>query len=101
MQCETCGKTTELFLTEVEGAKLKLCKNCGRYGKVIKRLKTEQEVKREEKQESKKIKKLILGQEKEVMELIVEDYAQKIKDARAKTGLTQEDFARASLIFWA
>lgn len=94
MQCETCGKDTELFLTDLEGAQLKLCAKCGRFGKILKRIKTEEEIKKQEKNEVKKIKQLIKGPEKELIQVIVEDYPERIKTARERLKLKQEDFAK-------
>src|SRR3989344_7238814 len=93
MQCEMCGKDSELFLTDIEGSQLKLCKNCGGYGKIIKRIKTEEQIKQEEKVERKKVKRIIETKE-EIIPVITEDYANKVKAAREKLGLSQEDFAK-------
>ena len=90
MQCETCGKDTELFLTEIEGTQLKLCMECGRYGKIIKRVKSEEEVRKFEKRELKKEKLMLRPVEKEIVQEIVEDYALKVKNAREKIEADRE-----------
>jgi len=94
MQCETCGKDIELFLTEIEGTQLKLCKECGRYGKIIKRVKSEEEIKKDHKKELKREKLMFKPVEKEIVQEIVEDYALKVKNAREKLGLKQEEFSK-------
>jgi len=93
MQCDLCGTEGELFLAEVEGTRLNVCKRCSDFGKIIRRVKSEIEVKKEKEADVKKIKK-ILFQEPEINETIVVDYAKRIKDAREKLGLKQEDFAK-------
>lgn len=94
MQCEMCGKDTELFLTEIEGSQLQVCKNCGGHGKVIKRVLTHQEVVKKEEKEKEAVKRLLQPNNKEIVQLIVEGYPRLIKDAREKLGLSQEDFAK-------
>ena len=94
MQCDLCGKTTELFLVELEGSKLTVCKNCGKHGKVIQRIKTKEEQAQETKQEQKRIKTILQQPQRELLQLLVDDYPQKIKSAREKLGLSQEDFAK-------
>ena len=87
MQCEMCGKDSNLLLTKVEGTILKLCGRCARYGEVMKRVVQEQiKVPESNLQFVKK------GEENE--EMIVENYAEIIKAAREKKGIKQEDFAK-------
>jgi len=94
MQCEMCGKDTELFLTEIEGIQLQVCKICGSHGSVIKRVLTPQEVVKKEEKEKEAVKRLLQpSEEKEVVQLIVEGYPKLIKDAREKLKLSQEEFA--------
>ncbi len=84
MACEMCGKETELFRAVIEGTELSVCEKCGKFGKVIKRV---QEF------SNSAVKKNIM-REPEIVEVLVEDFAQKIKSIREKLGLTQKDFAR-------
>ena len=84
MACEMCGKETELFRAVIEGTELSVCEKCGKFGKVIKRV---QEF------NNSAVKKIVV-KESEVVEVLVEDFAQKIKSIREKLGLTQKDFAR-------
>lgn len=83
MQCELCGKDTELFAAMVEGTQLKVCANCGRFGKVLRKV-----------QLPESRKPVSVNREPVIFEQIVSDYALKIKAAREKRGLTQEDFAK-------
>ena len=43
MNCDMCGKNTQLFVASVEGAKMQLCKECSSYGKVFGNVKTREE----------------------------------------------------------
>lgn len=83
-----CGAETQLFLTEIEGTELNVCKKCAQHGKIIKRVRF-QTPKQKKKQEKKaKIK------EKEVIFTIVDDYAKQIKNKREKLNLKQEELAK-------
>jgi putative transcription factor len=88
MQCEMCGKDEQLFKTDVEGGILNVCKKCSRYGKVISVV---QEKKAQRHAESPVLSQ---AQQRELVLVIAEDYADKIKDARQKLGLKQEELAR-------
>lgn len=85
-----CGKEDQLFKTEIEGTELNVCKACSRYGKVITLIKVE--VKQEKK--PKIVGKKEGESQKEVAFTIVEDYANRIKKAREKLGMKQEEFAK-------
>lgn len=84
MQCELCGREENLFVTEVEGIELSVCMKCTKHGKVVRKARTGQP-----EQVQKSVKPKI-----EIIPLIDEDYASKIKKAREKLGLTQEEFAK-------
>jgi putative transcription factor len=92
MQCDMCGKDEQLFQTDIEGGTLNVCKKCSRYGKVISVVR--------EKKADRHAEKGIPGVEarsllkKELVLIIADDYAKKIKDARQKLGLKQEELAR-------
>lgn len=77
--CELCGKKRELVVAYVEGVRLRVCSDCGKYGNVI-----EEDIKKPE------IKQVF---KKEVVEIIVEDYSNIIKNAREKKNLNQKDLA--------
>lgn len=89
MQCEMCGKEIELiYKSKIEGTLLKVCKECAKYGKIIEsaKIKTDIELKKEAKPEK--------PPEPEIIETLVEDFPQKIKNKREKLGLKQEDLAK-------
>lgn len=83
MQCELCGKDTELFSAMVEGIQLRVCANCGKFGKVLKKI-----------QAPPSHKAAAVRHEPVIVEKIVSDYGQKIKAAREKREMTQVDFAK-------
>ena len=82
MNCEMCGKSLDKsFKVEVEGVEMQLCDGCSSFGRIIERPKT-----------IVKIKKKIVKKE-EFYEAIVEDYTNKIKNARELRNLKQKDLA--------
>ncbi len=83
MNCEMCGKQAELFTAVVEGIQMMVCANCGRFGKVLRKI-----------QPPAASRPALAKREPVPVEQVVSDYAQKIKAAREKRGLTQEDFAK-------
>ena len=93
-----CGKETEeLFLAEVEGTRLKVCKECAKFGHVIKRISG---INKDTKEKGNKgyagrreQRTVIAEKQTETIEAISSDYANRIKKAREKLGLTQKDFA--------
>lgn len=96
MQCEMCGKEYgSLFLAEVEGVNLKVCKECSRFGKVIRRaadnVKNNKGSKNLRQTASLKEKKDSIS--KDIIEYIMHDYSSKIRSAREKLNLTQKVFA--------
>jgi len=89
--CDICGKETELYHALIEGTEMNVCIECGKFGKIIKKA-------REYKEKPKKIIKdfseLHQNPDKEIVQVIVKDYAQRIKNKREQFGLKQEDFAK-------
>lgn len=80
--CDLCGKDESLAEAVVEGALLKVCGNCGRFGNVIPIKKLPQLVKKE------------ISYNEEKTQEVVQDYPVRIRSVRQKFGLTQEDVAR-------
>lgn len=85
--CDMCGKESDLLKVKIEGTVLDVCEQCGRFGEVIER-------------PAHPIKKPVVPKpryaperRKEIIQMVTEDYAQKIRQARERTGLTQEQFA--------
>ena len=86
--CDMCGKETNLYKALIEGTELQVCKECTKYGKVI------GTIKREIKKEKKQLKKTIFLPKKEMVQLIVNDYAKRIKQKREQLKLKQEELAK-------
>lgn len=89
--CEMCGSDSELYKTEIEGTELNLCQKCAKYGRVISPIKSEIREKKITKTQPAKIPPF---SENEVIQVIVEDYGNKIKSARESIGLSHKDFAK-------
>src|SRR3989344_4454615 len=93
--CELCGTDTQLVRAVIEGTNLDVCKGCSSFGK---------ELGQKARPVASVVKRSVtLPQELTETEAIVPDFAQLIKEAREKKGLTQKDFAlslneKASLI---
>ena len=83
MNCELCGKKSELFRAKIEGTIVDVCEKCSKFGEIIERVIKEEE--------NKIVKKKI---REEIIEEIRKGYGAIIKNAREKLGLTQEELAR-------
>lgn len=84
--CEVCGKEQLLIKADVEGSVLSVCKECASFGKII---------------TARQLLNIHLVQKKssyqtvpEITEEIVEDAGEKVKNAREKRSMTQEELAR-------
>lgn len=82
-----CGSKSNLLLTKIEGTMLKLCPKCARHGNVVKKLYNAPPKKETKIQ-------IVHKEEPESEEMIVEDYAQRIRNARELKGIKQEDLAK-------
>ena len=40
--CDMCGKETDLVVALIEGTELNVCRECGKFGKILRKLKTEE-----------------------------------------------------------
>lgn len=89
MECDMCGSSEQLFKTEVEGSMLNVCSQCAKYCTVISRVKTEEEIQKEEERFTRKTVKA-----DEPVETIIQNYSTLIKQAREKKGLKQEEVAK-------
>lgn len=74
-----------MYKVEVEGAILALCENCSKFGKILGKI---------NRHRGEKISQKEAEEEPEVMDIIVDDYAEKIRKGRESLGLTQQDFAK-------
>ena len=88
INCDLCGKSDEnLFRTLIENVELNVCSECSKFGKAlapIKRYTPKEQHRMMQKSEEKE----------EKIELIVENYAEIIKNKREAMGLSQKDFAK-------
>jgi putative transcription factor len=84
MQCEICGKEAKLVSAIIEDVKMNVCSECASFGKVLRQPVEPTEIK------AGKTKK----PEEEKVEIIVPDFARKIRKAREKLGLEQEKFGQ-------
>lgn len=88
--CDLCGREAgDLVRAEIEGTELNVCEECGKFGFIL------GEVEKEEKEEKRTVlpKKRIMPEE-EVEERVVSAYAEKIRRAREKRRMDQEEFAK-------
>lgn len=82
--CELCGMEQPLFPTFIEGTTLHVCKACSVYGKQL----PQQSISEHQQQTH---RHLTLEPE----DILVENYAQLLKEARERRGLQQKDVAMA------
>lgn len=81
-----CGASGKLYKTIVEEAELSLCENCNRFGKVVSVVK--------EDNTNVNSTKVYTEPATEVMDILVDDYAEKIRKKRERLGLNQKEFAK-------
>src|SRR3989338_7490481 len=86
MICDMCSAKGKLYKVKVEGAELTLCKDCSKFGEVISQVQQESE-------SFNKKQKAIINEVPEVIEILSEDYADKIKKKRESLSLSQKEFA--------
>jgi len=77
-----CGREDRLVLVELEGSQLNVCSNCGKHGKRIGGPKVKKFVRRVRKVEKQEIEEEVIG-----------NFSEKLRNAREKRSLKQEDFA--------
>ena len=87
MQCDLCGTEGRLFKAIVEGTELTVSEECARLGRVLEEVK-------EPVLEKKKPKPAAQEVEEEIVQLIVSDFAEKIRRTREGLGLKHEEFAK-------
>jgi len=90
MDCEMCGSKPAAFKADVEGGELNVCSGCSRFGRIIGRIMPEVKVKKKAKQQDKTVQ----APQRELIQVIAEDYAKKIRNAREKLGMKHDDFAK-------
>jgi len=85
--CEMCGKERELVDAIVEGASVQVCLECSKHGNVVAINQPVVDKKIEKAQE--------MQSRPEYVEVVVDDFSDRIKRARERKGLKQEDLAQA------
>ncbi len=93
-----CGKEVPYLKTAlVEGAVLRVCDRCARFGEEI----DEREAKKYEKGSSAVVEKLEMRErrmrERDILEeeeVLAPDYSDRVREARMKSGLTKEELAK-------
>ncbi|MBD3310593.1 TIGR00270 family protein [Candidatus Woesearchaeota archaeon] len=88
MQCEMCGRDTELVISLIEGTELRVCRDCAKHGKVLRPVPSAPQPRKKPKPAEP------ASPEPEIIEVITDDYAKKVKEARERLGLKQKDFAK-------
>lgn len=82
MNCEMCGRKNAEYKAIIEGTELTVCDKCAKHGKILRKpkpiIKTKQEPQKKH----------------EITEKIIPNYSQKIRKARVKNNMTQEEFAK-------
>ena len=84
MNCEMCGSETNLTTALVEGVELKVCKTCAGFGKIVKKPIVKKSI----------MQPVFKKPEREIVQLIVENYSKIIRDKREKMGLKQKELAK-------
>lgn len=82
--CDMCGKGGNLVKALIEGVEMNVCRPCAGFGKVLEQPKVF----------PRNYQKFQKQAEPEPIESVMDDYAVKIKQAREKRGMNQEEFAR-------
>lgn len=83
--CDMCGKAEQLVIALIEGVEMGVCRNCASFGQILQTPKSFSQKNSFSRQKP---------QEPQIVEQIVEEYAFKIKQAREKRKLNQEEFAK-------
>ncbi len=86
MNCEMCGADDAEYKTIIEGTELTVCSKCSKHGKVLH--KPQMIIRKKEFARFKKEEK------PEIIEKIISEYGTKIRKARTKKKMTQEEFAQ-------
>jgi len=98
MRCEVCGHKihSEPITAVIEGARLTVCVECSKHGKIL----HQEEIALPKQALKKSQTSIVLVQKKpivanvQITQEITEDYANKIRAAREKLGLTHEELGK-------
>ncbi|HII72038.1 TPA: TIGR00270 family protein [Candidatus Woesearchaeota archaeon] len=93
-----CGSEAELVKALIEGAEMTVCESCARFGKVLdapqRPVLSPGIPGRARGSSFSPSRPSPMPRRKEIIQVIVPDYAQKIRKARERLGLTQEEFSK-------
>ncbi len=84
--CEMCGRASNLLTAEIEGVELKVCPNCTKFGKV-RHPNSRASV-------SSGFKRQVAPPKDMIEDKVVDNFSQRIREAREKRGLTQDEFGQ-------
>jgi len=93
MNCDLCGKGSDLIKAEIEGSFLNVCGKCSKFGRIVEENSFMKSVYEKEKtvflnkQKDKKVEK----KEREFVDTVVSDYFARIRKARESLRLTQKE----------
>ena len=87
--CDMCGKESELFVAEVEGTQMTVCKVCASFGKIVKKVIPKEVIEKRRARQAAEAER-----EPELIQMVVPDYSKIVRNQREKLGLTQKNFAR-------
>ena len=85
--CDLCGKPSQLIDAIIEGSMVSVCEECSKFGKVI-------QVKKPQTYFYEKPKKRLIIKKPEIIEIVNNNYAQLIKQARESLNLKQKKLAK-------
>lgn len=88
MVCELCGKPEMIYRAVIEDVEMRVCEQCASFGKIVGKLQFDSP------KATKKKKQAPTQQKPEIEEMIREDFAQVIKQAREKRKLSQKEFSQ-------
>ncbi len=96
MQCDLCGKESQLFKTLIEGVEMRVCKDCSSFGKVVSEAgpaPTPHEMRSRAKPKTMPHAAIAKPEEEATIEIIRRGYPGIIKKERERRGMTQKEFA--------
>jgi len=97
MGCDLCGKTGALWVCAVEGTEMQLCEKCKSYG-AVKRAVASTQAPPPKKKEGVAVSSYpsqrAMPERVEKTEQVVANFAARIKQARERLGLKQDEFAK-------
>jgi len=91
--CNMCGSDVgKMYVISLEGSDLKVCKACSLFGKVKEIVMPV--MKKEKKKNVESVAKVKLKPEKEIIQMIIPNFSNIVKNARERKGLKQKEVAK-------